>query len=134
MRIGNALTIEVVAVPGGKKLVVSTATPGGHGGFALEARLDGPAELQRLAQELADEAEAWCAGAIGGHPNGPDPFKVLGVDRGAPWEVIAALYRVRAKKEHPDKGGDPASWARVQAAYTELETRKTAADAAKEAV
>ncbi len=82
--------------------------------YALAARLTGPAQLEELAGELLTEAQTWRSGT---HPNGPDPFKVLGVHPQASIEVITLLFKARAKREHPDPGGDATAWTAVQTAY-----------------
>lgn len=53
-----------------------------------------------------------------------DPRTVLGVLPGTALEICEAVYRARAKKEHPDVGGDPAAWARVTAALTAVRAEK----------
>ena len=128
MRIANTLTLEVVdAKPTGKKLVVSTAAPGQRGGIALEARLDVPKDLQAVADFLSEKAEAWSAGVIGGpRRSGPDPYRVLGIHPTAPWPLVVLLYKARAKREHPDKGGNSEAWAAVQAAFSEIEKQHVA--------
>jgi hypothetical protein len=124
MRIGG-LTFEVADQQPGKRLRICTAGPGERGGIAVEARLSSPKDLQDVADYLISEAETWSAGVLGTpRPTGPDPYKLLGVDRAAPWEVIAAVYRTRAKREHPDKGGDAGAWKAVQAAYDELKRQR----------
>lgn len=116
MTIGG-LTIDLVdGKP--KRLRISTAAPGQRGGFGVEARLAGPADLQAVADFLSREAAAWRSGS---RVTGPDPFKVLGVHPEAPWPLTVLLYKARARREHPDKGGDPKKWAEVQAAYDEIE-------------
>jgi hypothetical protein len=40
-----------------------------------------------------------------------DPFDVLGLQRGASADEIEAMYRVKAKKAHPDNGGSNAAMA-----------------------
>ncbi|KAL3160304.1 molecular chaperone [Trebouxia sp. C0009 RCD-2024] len=55
-----------------------------------------------------------------------DPYKLLGVERGAT-EVDLRLAYVRAMKgAHPDKGGSTEQFHRVQAAYHQLKTDKLA--------
>lgn len=52
--------------------------------------------------------------------SGMDPYRVLGVDRDAPPDELAAAYRRAAKRWHPDYGGGPqaqAKMAEVNAAY-----------------
>ncbi len=49
-----------------------------------------------------------------------DPFAVLGVDPGAPPDVLTAAYRRAAKRWHPDRGGGEAAakrMAEINAAY-----------------
>lgn len=51
-------------------------------------------------------------------------WDVLGVQPGAPIEVIEASYRALAKKAHPDKGGEATAWAELEAAITEARKEK----------
>lgn len=46
-----------------------------------------------------------------------NPFDVVGVKSGASLEEIKAAYRARALTLHPDKGGDPEKFRRLQEAY-----------------
>ena len=46
-----------------------------------------------------------------------DPFAVLGVTPGAPLDEVTASYRELAKRRHPDRGGDAAAMAEINAAY-----------------
>lgn len=49
----------------------------------------------------------------------PEPAwaKVLGVKATATKEEIKSRYRVLAKENHPDRGGDPAKFAKISEAY-----------------
>lgn len=38
-------------------------------------------------------------------PKHRDPWEVLGVRPDAPWEDIDAMYKIKANRIHPDKGG-----------------------------
>lgn len=49
-----------------------------------------------------------------------DHYSTLGVPRGASSEDIKAAYRKLAMKHHPDRGGDPATFQTIQAAYSIL--------------
>ena len=49
-----------------------------------------------------------------------DPYEVLGVLRDSDVEVVRAVYLAKAKKLHPDVGGDPAAFAELQEAYDAL--------------
>lgn len=52
-----------------------------------------------------------------------DPYKVLGVDRGADPEVVAAAYRALARRHHPDVSRSPDAerrMAEANAAWTIL--------------
>jgi curved DNA-binding protein CbpA len=46
-----------------------------------------------------------------------NPYEILGVRRDATDDQIKAAYRRRAKTTHPDSGGDPEAFSRVQKAY-----------------
>lgn len=52
--------------------------------------------------------------------NHTDPWDILGVQRDASAEEIKAAYRRLAKDHHPDKGGDPDRFIRIQNAYQQL--------------
>lgn len=45
-----------------------------------------------------------------------DPFDVLGLQRGASADEIEAMYRVKARKAHPDNGGSNAAMAELNEA------------------
>lgn len=49
-----------------------------------------------------------------------DLYSTLGVDRSASSEEIKKAYRRLASKHHPDKGGDTATFQKIQAAYDTL--------------
>ncbi|KAL1524061.1 hypothetical protein AB1Y20_018972 [Prymnesium parvum] len=48
------------------------------------------------------------------------PEEVLGVAKDAPADVIRAAYRARALAAHPDKGGSPTEFQRIERAYRRL--------------
>ena len=50
-----------------------------------------------------------------------DPFAVLGLSSSATWAEIKSAYRKLAMANHPDRGGDPEMFKKVQAAYELLE-------------
>ncbi|PIR47983.1 molecular chaperone DnaJ [Candidatus Uhrbacteria bacterium CG10_big_fil_rev_8_21_14_0_10_50_16] len=51
----------------------------------------------------------------------PDPYKILGVERGATQEEIKKAFRKLAHKYHPDKeGGDEAKFKEINSAYQVL--------------
>jgi hypothetical protein len=52
-----------------------------------------------------------------------DPHDVLYLLMGAPSYVIQAVYRAMAARNHPDKGGNEAEMARINAAYAKLKAR-----------
>ena len=49
-----------------------------------------------------------------------DFYKILGVDRGADERTLKKNYRIKALKHHPDKGGDPETFAELSRAYETL--------------
>ena len=49
-----------------------------------------------------------------------DPYKILGIERTAARSQIEAAYREKAKKYHPERGGDPWAFEQVQVAYESL--------------
>lgn len=46
-----------------------------------------------------------------------DPYGTLGVQKGAPDDEVKRAYRKLAMKHHPDKGGDPEQFKKIQGAY-----------------
>lgn len=51
------------------------------------------------------------------------PRSIVGVDETcASWEDIKSAFRKAVMKHHPDRGGDPAEFRKVYAAYELLET------------
>lgn len=44
-------------------------------------------------------------------------YEVLGLQKGASEDEIKKAYRKLAMKHHPDKGGDPEEFKKIQAAY-----------------
>jgi DnaJ homolog subfamily A member 2 len=49
-----------------------------------------------------------------------DPYDILNIPRGASEEEIKKAYKKLAMKNHPDKGGDPEQFKRIQGAYERL--------------
>lgn len=49
-----------------------------------------------------------------------DPYSVLFVLPGAPWEVVRAAYKALVLKYHPDHGGSQEDFIRIQNAYETL--------------
>ena len=45
------------------------------------------------------------------------PYELLGLERDADNQAIRSAYRKAAKSAHPDSGGDPEQFARLQVAY-----------------
>uniref|UniRef100_A0A1X7T4I5 DnaJ homolog subfamily B member 9 n=1 Tax=Amphimedon queenslandica TaxID=400682 RepID=A0A1X7T4I5_AMPQE len=58
-----------------------------------------------MTQEPVGESEEW------------DPFKILGIDRGATMSQIKKQYRLLSMTHHPDKGGDPEVFTKIAKAY-----------------
>lgn len=58
-------------------------------------------------------------------PDGPPWFDVLGVGREWPLEAIEALWRVKAEKAHPDRGGSTDEMAALNAAMDAARKEKT---------
>lgn len=52
------------------------------------------------------------------------PRAVLFVAQNAPWEVVRAAYKALAVKYHPDTGGSPEAFRRVQEAYEALQKER----------
>jgi DnaJ-class molecular chaperone len=51
------------------------------------------------------------------------PYDILGVSAKATWDEIKKVYRKLVMKHHPDKGGQPATFRKIQGAYEILEDR-----------
>jgi hypothetical protein len=51
-----------------------------------------------------------------------DPYKILGVPKGASPDLIREAYRNKSKKYHPDAGGDDWAFIQVEEAYRYLIT------------
>lgn len=49
-----------------------------------------------------------------------DPYRVLGLHSGASMRVVKAAYRALAQDTHPDRGGDPEQFKKVQEAYERI--------------
>ena len=56
-----------------------------------------------------------------------DLYETLGVERGANPTELKRAWRGKALRQHPDKGGDPEEWHRIQEAYRTLSNSKTRA-------
>jgi len=94
-------TVRREAVDGGAALVVSSVVAGGpacRAGVAYGSLL--------LAVDGTPVAS-----------RGADPWAVLGVDRAADAADIKRAWRDKVLRMHPDKGGDSASWLRLQRAF-----------------
>lgn len=50
-------------------------------------------------------------------PRQRDPWEILGLRPDADEDAIDAVYRAKAKRLHPDKGGSAEAFAELQAAY-----------------
>lgn len=53
-------------------------------------------------------------------PGGPSLYDALGVPRGAGADEIRKSYLTLSRKHHPDKGGDPEEFKKIQKAYEVL--------------
>lgn len=51
---------------------------------------------------------------------GDDPYRILGLHSGASMRVVKAAHRSLAFEHHPDHGGDPEQFKRVQEAYERI--------------
>lgn len=49
-----------------------------------------------------------------------DPYETLGAIRGLELDDYEALYKARARKLHPDKGGDPEEMKKINAAIKKI--------------
>lgn len=50
------------------------------------------------------------------------PYDILGVTTSSTWEQVKKAFRKLAMQHHPDKGGDPATFRKVRAAFEVLES------------
>lgn len=55
----------------------------------------------------------------------PEPYHILGVLPGAPWEVIEAAYRAQVRIQHPDVGGSTASMQEINAAMEQIRRERS---------
>jgi DnaJ-class molecular chaperone len=53
-----------------------------------------------------------------------NPHSILGVKLTATWSEIKAAYRKLVMIHHPDKGGDAATFRKIQGAYEVLEYKR----------
>ncbi len=59
--------------------------------------------------------------AMGDAPrSGPSPFRVLGLQAPCTLEEIRGAFRRKALEAHPDRGGNPADFRAIEAAYRQL--------------
>ena len=49
-----------------------------------------------------------------------DPYQVLGLHSGAHIRVVKAAYKQLAQEHHPDHGGDPKEFKKIQEAYDKI--------------
>jgi DnaJ-class molecular chaperone len=49
-----------------------------------------------------------------------DPYEILGIPRDSTEDVVKKAYKKLAMKHHPDKGGDPEQFKRIQGAYDKI--------------
>lgn len=56
------------------------------------------------------------------------PEEVLGVTEGSSYEVVRAAYKQKVLAAHPDRGGSPAEFQRLQRAYMQLTQPASSAD------
>ncbi|GAX76440.1 hypothetical protein CEUSTIGMA_g3885.t1 [Chlamydomonas eustigma] len=69
--------------------------------------------------EAAQASKNWSSGADE-DLDGRSHYRYLNVDRNAAQIDIRHAYRVAARLQHPDKGGDPAIFSKIQTAYQVL--------------
>ena len=56
-----------------------------------------------------------------------DPYKILGIDKNASLEEVQRAYRMKARKHHPDMGGDAWAFQQVREAYEKIARVRTTA-------
>lgn len=49
-----------------------------------------------------------------------NPWDILGIEKGAPWEDVRAAFLKKARRLHPDKGGDRVQFQELRSAYESL--------------
>lgn len=49
-----------------------------------------------------------------------DPYEILGISKSASEDEVKKAYRKLAMKHHPDKGGDPEQFKKIQSAYDRI--------------
>jgi hypothetical protein len=55
-----------------------------------------------------------------------EPHRILGVNKDAPEEVVDAAYRVLAKENHPDQGGNSEEFTKIKEAYNRIKSNDSA--------
>lgn len=91
---------------------------------ALGMAIDYIRGLKRCgAGEIQDRAFAGFA-RLPEHAGARPWWVVLGVERNADGRYITGIYRQLAAEHHPDKGGDPALMAEINAAYAQAKTER----------
>lgn len=81
-------------------------------------------DLLRHGKAFADSLNGLLRTLHGSENREDDPYAVLGVSRDDPWLLIQKVYRVRVQFLHPDKGGDPGGFRRLNEAYKTVKKEK----------
>ena len=120
----DTLARDRSAILAGLREVVPKPTPAGLRAFAT-FRSEREAEDQ--ARDLANGA--YWAEQVRRHqpqpdtpavPQPSDGFRILNLPQSATLDQIKARHRVLAKLHHPDRGGEPARFRTIQAAYESI--------------
>lgn len=110
-------------VPGGKPLVFACDAwdRTEHNARAIAKTLEAKRGIERWGCATASrEFEGYQALPSGTAGVVVDPYQVLGIQEGASRGVANAAYRALVKEHHPDRGGDPDVFRRVQDAWEQI--------------
>ncbi len=84
------------------------------------ARLEAEGSVYSSAHRLSDFYPTREAALGDAEPDGPSPFRALGLRAPCTLDEIKSAYRRKAFEVHPDRGGTPADFHAVEAAYRRL--------------
>ena len=75
---------------------------------------------------IMQEAYVQLSGLLAAGKTARDPYEILGVRPDAPFADIEDMYKIKARRLHPDAGGDPEAMAELNKAFEEIKLRSKA--------